>query len=139
MGGSPQLLYGVLRTRDLVELYYGRRMVVNVRQTAWSPTLGVPLEILQQDPRRIRYEIVIECTGTARIYTDIGTQADQDSENTLEYQTQVGENTIIERNFLSDMEGVTLQQIALFTSAGAGAPVVAVRETFLSPLPVDED
>lgn len=135
MPNDNAIKFGILKTRDLVELWYGARMVVQVRATLFNLQASTVVQILQPDPRRIRYEIVFENFDPGPATFDLGTQAEQDSGNTLEYQVPTGASVVVTRTWLDDLEGVTLEQTA---STDVANTRVGVRETILTPIPVDE-
>lgn len=143
MAGEPpaiQISAGILRTRDLVELYYQGRMVVQVKSNQISISTGAPTQILQQDPRRIRYELIFEqFVPTASAAVDIGTPTEIAQSTSMEFILLGESNYTIIRDFRSDMEGVCIE-LSAQPSVLTGAPSVTVssRETFLTPLPVDE-
>lgn len=141
MAGTPtsdQIKFGILRTRDLVELYYQGRMVVNVAENELAINGNTQTNILQQDPRRIRYEIIITAENPASTTNiNIGSPAAVTGSTCELYFLAANQNIVIIRDFRSDMEGVVLPIDILGSNPGTGI-VVSTRETFLTPLPVDE-
>ena len=139
MGGTPtsdQIKFGILRTRDLVELYYQGRMVVQVRENdPGTLVLFTPVQILRQDPRRTRYEIIIANGGNTTLEVQIGSLQSINNTNYGTYSIAAGDTLVIIRDFRSDLEGVCLEQFAMAT---VGNAVVTTREDFLTPLPADE-
>jgi hypothetical protein len=121
----------------LVELYYAGRMVVSVTYTRFLFNPGDIQQVLSQDPRRIRYELVISGSDMAQTgQVIIGTSTAIDDGTAQVYSYNAGVTIQIERDFRSDMEGVCLP---LFCEDGAGGTFISVRETFLTPLPIDEE
>jgi hypothetical protein len=88
-----------------------------------------------QDPRRIKYEIYIENASNSEATVDMGTLADIDAGNTVEFQIIPLGTMVITRNFLTDLDTVTLEQWVTGTSDNIG---ISIRETFLTPAPIDE-
>ena len=105
-------------------------------ERATFPTNPFGTILMTQDPRRIRYEIILANTSGASVQFILGTQAAVVSGNVAEYSVMPGDTLIIERNFRSDMEGVVLDQML---QAVSGVITPSVRETILTPLPVDEE
>jgi hypothetical protein len=127
--------YGILRTRDLVELYYGARMVVSVKESFFTPT-ATWAQIMSQDARRIRYELILTNTdGGGNHNIRIGTPGTNDLGTAQSYFVAAQQSLVIQRSFEYDLEGVCLPLNALCNS---GVITVSVRETFLTPPPVDE-
>ena len=140
MSGAPtdQIAFGILRTRDLVELYYRGRMAVQVIEN--TPSIGDAdgTLLFTQDPRRIRYEIIlVNISTTTPSLVQIGSRVGQQSGAAPFYFVAPSGNLIITRNFRTDMEGVTLEQILSLTSGPS--PSARTRVTILTPLPVDEE
>jgi hypothetical protein len=130
------LKYGVLSCRDLVELYYGARMVVSITENAFSiPDDGSVIPLLLQDPRRIRYEINWQNQNAIDVVFSYGSPAAMDLGTNEALVLAPGTGGTFERNWITDQEGVCL---ALSASGFAGAFGVSTRETFLTPAPVDE-
>ena len=129
------LKYGVLKCRDLVELYFGWRAVTTVIQIGYSPTATVPFQLFGPDPRRIRYEVIFASFDAASQEADLATKAALDSGNHEIYAVPPGGTIKIERNFLTDLEAVTLDQ---WCALGTATLFVSTRQTFLTPAPVDE-
>ena len=143
MAGTPtsdQIKFGILRTRDLVELYYQGRMNVSVVLTNVAVTLNIRAVLVPQNASRIRYEFLfenIDATGVAII--DFGTPFEIDSGNSQEFVLNPHSNLLITRQFRDDLEGVCIAQ-SVGAAALSGTPqiFVGVRETLLTPLPADE-
>jgi hypothetical protein len=132
---KPNLPQGILKCRDLVQLYYGLPMVVNTKSTVF-PASAAPYLILGQDPRRIRYEIWLN-PSSVEVEANIllGTPAEIDAGMGVSLTPGNTDGPVVERDFLTDLDGVTIAQMILDSS---GEVVFSVRETFLTPAPVDE-
>jgi hypothetical protein len=132
---DPSIKYGILRTRDLVELYYGARMVTDLVEN-YFPSVVNPIVILQQDPRRIRYEVIISyTTGPNPGAVVLGSPRTNAVGIGQTYWLNPGETIIVERDFLTDLDAVTIE---LDNLGGTPGIVISTRETFLTPTPVDE-
>lgn len=125
----------IRRCRDLVQLYYGVRMVAAIIENevqgggGWSP-------LILQDPRRIRYEIIIRNADPANAAeVQIGTPPTFDLGTAQDYEVGIDQTLVIDRNFLTDLDAVT---IALNFFCSNENVVISTRETFLTPPPVDE-
>jgi hypothetical protein len=127
--------FGTLRTRDLVELFYGNRIVVSVIEKRFTPDSVSRLTLMTPDTRRISYEIVIINDGIVGHFTAVGTGAAIDQNRAENFAVLPGSSIIIRRNFITEMENVCLDVVALATSADIQ---YSTRETFLTPAPVDE-
>ena len=127
--------FGILRTRDLVELYYGARMVVTIKESYFSAVTSLK-QVLGPDSRRIRYEIVIGNASNAAPFTCfVGSPASMDSLTAAFYHGAIASTLVIDRSFLTDMEAVCLP---ISVRPNLGSLDIGVRETFLTPAPVDE-
>jgi hypothetical protein len=134
----------ILGCQQLVELYYGVRMIAAIKESSFIVEDGDTVQVLQPDPRRIRYEIAFFASapvGESIAY--LGTPQAMDSSTAEVVLSGVvpaggtlGVYNRIERSFLSDLDLVTLPQMV--RSVGFGVDVT-VRETFLTPLPTDEE
>lgn len=130
------LKYGILRTRDLVELYYGARMVgVSLTPTYFNNFSGQPTQIFKQDPRRYKYRIVFGANGGATTATSFARTADIVAAQSVTYQCGSGQIFVLERNFLSDLESVCEELWCLNANAGL---FLSTQEWILVPAPVDE-
>lgn len=129
------LKYGVLKCRDLVELYYGWRMVTDIIETDNQLDSGVTGPLLQQDPRRIAYDIIM--TNYAGTNLEVNFGKTFDLANTAAENYVVGPNStvVVSKNFLTDLDAVTLP--VFINSTGTGFQI-STRETFLTPVGVDE-
>src|SRR5258708_6549717 len=101
--------FGTLRTRDLVELYFGGRLVTTIRETVVNLT-AAGIEVVRQDARRIRYEIFIVNGGVTPFFF-LGSQAavQQGTALTLSVGTLPFEEMRIVRDWMTDGEAVCLQ------------------------------
>jgi hypothetical protein len=135
MDAPDDIKRGILRTRELVAMYYGRRMVVDLRETFFSNLSGGITQLLKQDPSRIRYELTIMnaqvVVGDLAIGTGKAIQAGQGTEIIVTPHSTYP----IVRDWLGDLEGVCLEVVA---DVFGGNMNISVRETFLTPAPVDE-
>jgi hypothetical protein len=132
---SPQIKYGILRTRDLVELYFGARMVAALKETffpAITPSSIIP--IMDQDPRRVAYEINLSNFNEGFAIVFVGSPTAMGQQQGQTYFIPAGETVQIARNFFTDLDAVAIPQSLLSESSLD----VSVRETFLTPLPADE-
>ena len=129
------LKYGVLRCRDLVELYYGARMVATLLEGGPNFTGGVQFHLLSQDPRRIAYEIIIANPDATPYSFSLGTPASFDAGTNQTYEIPAHDEIIIERSFLTGLDSVTM---AVDGNLPASLMSIATREIFLTPAPVDE-
>lgn len=129
------LKFGVLRCRELVELYFGWRLVASVIEKSNNLDNTKPQLILGQDPRRIRYEIIVTNPDATAHNCYLDASPDAVTNIASEYAIAPHSSLIIERTFLSDLDAVTMP---VWGQAGAAGLSVATRETFLTPAPVDE-
>lgn len=132
---SPNTPQGILKCRDLVQLYYGLPMVAALIENLFYVQGGDTVQILGPDPRRIKYEIIISAQNASIIY--IGSLNQMDQSTAAVYQFGSAGVETISRNFLTDLDSVCLPLLARNT-ASENAFEVFVRETFLTPAPVDE-
>jgi hypothetical protein len=133
---SPaDIKYGILKTRDLVELYFGARMVANSKTTRY-PASATPYLILGADPRRISYEIFwngIAFTAATSIY--LGTPAQIDDGSAPDITSQIISSVGIRRDFFTELDSVVQPQMI---SDASGTMLFSVREIYLTPIPIDE-
>jgi hypothetical protein len=134
MPTDPTIALGILKCRDLVQLYYGARMVANIFENNFD-VLPNPTQILKADPRRIKYEIIVAGQNNAGFNFALGSQATFDTFFYQQYAGQPTSTIIIERNFFTDFDSVCLELWAQQFDVNA---FISVRETFLTPSPVDE-
>lgn len=129
------LKYGVLRCRELVELYFGWRMVTDLVENFPYFTATEQFVLMAQDPRRIRYEIVVENLDVIPQIMQIGSPRAFASSNAEQYSILPGDTKRIMRDFLTDLDGVTIEVDCIASALTLG---ITTRETFLTPAPVDE-
>lgn len=135
MPESPSIKYGILKTRDLVELYYAAQMVANVIESQLALT-ATAQQILKPDPRRIKYEIYIASPGPAALaVVELSTGTAFSSATATVVAISPNTTFAIRRDFLTDFETVCLPVQALDLQAQC---FITVRETFLTPAPVDQ-
>lgn len=133
----------ILGCQQLVELYYGVRMIAQIKESYYTVSSGATVMVLQPDPRRIRYEItfnIVDAPRAAQIFLGTPQAMDTDTAETIAavlgtVLAPAGSFQRIERVFLSDLDAVTLPQMVRTNGASCD---VSVRETFLTPLPTDE-
>jgi hypothetical protein len=135
MPDSPQLKFGILKARDLVELYFGARMVANIIENEPANS-GQPAPLIGADPRRIKYEIIIsEGSGAAFAIAAVGSQASFDNGTSAIYSIPPGGTQVITRDFFTDLDSVCLE---LWGAIVGGQISFSTRETYLTPVPVDQ-
>jgi hypothetical protein len=133
---DPTIKYGILKCRDLVQLYYGARMVaVPKEQLIFLSTLDLAVAVLGQDPRRISYEIVVTGGAGASGLFYVGTKTEMDTNAAAVYRFVANVSTTIKRDFFTQLDAVCLP---LFVRAGIVPIEVFVREIILTPSPIDE-
>ena len=129
------LKYGVLKCRDLVELYYGWRIVTFAVETKYLPGAATLVQILQQDTRRIKYEIILNNESNAGDDIQIGTPDAIAAGTSWDISIAPADSYTINRSFLTDLDAVVQP---LWAEGDLGNIACYVRETFLTPSPVDE-
>ena len=134
---DPTIQFGILKCRDLTQLYYGARLVANVK-VSQAPDDAYTTQglLIGQDPRRIKYELIFGNTdnGTAhQVY--LGTNIDTVNSNPESYSLPPDATIVVSRSFLTDLDAVTMEVWVVITDPTV---YVAARETFLTPAPVDE-
>jgi hypothetical protein len=127
--------YGILKCRDLVEIYYGARMVVSTREHLIFPADSTPFELLKPDPSRIGYEIILSNEDVTVQQALIGSQTPVQNNDAPSYSINAGDTMQIKRGFLDDLDSVTE---AVWAQATSENLTIGIRETFLTPAPVDE-
>lgn len=135
MASDENIRTGILRTRDLVENDQEARVAVSIIENAFSLADGLTHQILKLDPRRIRYEIVLSNGGNATDFLLVGSKTPVDLGNALEYKLLAGTTAVIVRDFKTDLDAVVID---VWAANNQQPFTVTVRETFLTPLPVDE-
>jgi hypothetical protein len=126
---------GVLKCRDLATLYYGFPMVGVPRETLFFLTTTAVTLILGQDPRRIKYEIVLANQTGGNLIVYIGSQSQMDVAKAAVYIVPTGGTLSIKRSFLTDLDSVCLPLLARLPG---GSMEISVREIILTPAPADE-
>jgi hypothetical protein len=135
METTPALKYGILKCRDLVELYYGVRMAFSLVENEVLLDGNVDF-LIGQDPRRVRYEIILAAQPSSVASCFIGTPPTFDLGTSQQYSVAAGGTLVIVRDWLTDGDAVTLPlAIQNNTDITFG---VSTRETFLTPIPADE-
>jgi hypothetical protein len=135
---DPTIQFGILKCRDLVQLFYGVRLVASILEQDNQLTTGQTGPLIAQDPRRIRYEIIMGNYDTAYLYVGIAETLDELTAAAGPPQTYVvppASTIIVERNWITDLDAVTLP---LFVQPIGTSFVISTRETFLTPAPIDE-
>jgi hypothetical protein len=135
MAGAPDNPKWILKCRDLVELYYGARMVTATKSTQITFGASVATQILTVDPRRIGYELVLGNEDVAFITVSISDTSTGITVNALIYDVPPGGSIPIRRGFLTDLDSITGE---LWLLCGNTNLDVSIREIFLTPLPADE-
>jgi hypothetical protein len=126
---------GIARCRDLVQLYYGARMAVDVKEQCFAGISGLTT-ILTADPRRIAYEIVIAATNAGSWIFALGSPQAIGQTRGQVYIVAENETLIIARNFRTELDLITAA--VQYNPIGGTANDISTREVFLQPLPVDE-
>lgn len=132
---SPNTPQGILKCRDLVQLFYGLPMVANIITTVVELAPSSIAVIFGADPRRIKYEIIVANEGATADFISIGTPAEIDAGVALEIQLNGGDSYTIKRDFFTDLDSVCLP---LSAATSTNPWLISSRETFLTPAPVDE-
>jgi hypothetical protein len=103
------------------------------KQAASSTTAFMPL--IAQDPRRIRYELIIANTDVAAQLAFVGSPPSVDAGNNQIYSLTPGQTIIVTRDFFTDLDAVTIGLLFMVTSLNVA---ITTRETFLTPSAIDE-
>lgn len=135
MPNDNAIKFGLLKCRDLVELYYGARMVASIVETQIPAAANTLFQLLAPDPRRIAYELIFANGVNAINQFQIGSPQTDAPGNQQFYSIPPGGTLIIKRNFLEDLDAVGIE---LGCKIFGAAITVSTRETFLTPIPVDE-
>jgi hypothetical protein len=131
----PLTNLGIVRCRDLVQLYYGARMVVSTISQAQGSQAVAPVQLFPADSRRVRYEIIMRNAQLVNVgVCQLGAPGDFDQGNQAFYSIAPGDTIIITRDFTTDLDATT-QAVIGQTDTNCR---FSTRETFLTPLPVDE-
>jgi hypothetical protein len=135
VSNGDAIKYGILSTRDLVELYLGARTVVTIIENQTNTGASSPV-VLNQNPSRIRYEVILGNSNVVGINAlTLASPAACDSGFGPTYFLNPGQTIVIERNFETDGEAVCLP---LNCAPIHGLTTISTRETILTPLPADE-
>lgn len=139
MSASPQIRFGILRTRELAALYYGAGMVATDQYSGYTVEAGATQQLLQDNPRRISYEIVLSLnSSTGAAVVQLGPQSQIEAGNVGSIALYPTENLTVERTFREELD-LVCKGLSLNVNSGATASVYAfVREVWLTPLPADE-
>jgi len=136
MASTPPLKYGIVRCRDLVELWLGARLTTDYLESVYYPTVNKWLQILQPNPARIKYEITLIRTAGGLGTIFVGGVRRPALTVQLPYQvSETLPEIIISRDWLRDLDLVTAELWAFPQQASFQ---VNTRETVLRPLPTDE-
>jgi hypothetical protein len=135
MNGAADNPKWILKCRDLVELYYGARMVTATKNSQIAFVAGIATQILTVDPRRIRFELVLGNEDAAFITVAISDTSTAINANALLYDVPPGGSIQLNRSFLTDLDSITGELWMLCSNTNLD---VSIRETFLTPLPADE-
>lgn len=136
MGAPPDIRFGILKCRDLVQLYYGARMVASVIEKETSvATADKVFQVLAADPRRIRLEITLTSIAAAGNSLRLGRAQDTVVTSGLVFVFLPNTTYYLVRDFFTDFDAVTSPLFAYGTALGMA---VSTRETFLTPIPIDE-
>lgn len=140
MGTSDSIRYGILKTRDLVELYFAGRMVADIIEATFVVSSSVPARVLNQDPRRISYELYFCAQSGGTFWTiQLGRTFDQAlTASGIVLRSAPPNVNFIKRNFFEDLDAVCLPVWAM-SASGSEITQLSVRETRLTPVPVDEE
>jgi hypothetical protein len=127
---------GILKCRDLVELYYGFPMVGDVReQLVYVQAASGVTPVVEPDPRRIRLELTLANVNGAFSSLFLGTRTQMDTGKAAVYTLPAHSTLILTRDFLTDLDTVCLPMLA---RSSVGNWEVFVRETILTPTPIGE-
>ena len=133
---DPTIQFGILKCRDLVQLYYGARLVAFDTYSLVDLAPFAALQLLGQDPRRIKYKIRMANIGANpdSIIINNSFDAVQNSIG-LVLWAQPHTNISLDSDFFTDLDAVTGP---LFILASNNTWQVSTCETFLTPAPIDE-
>lgn len=133
------LKFGVLKCRDLVELFYGARMVAQSVTYAPGTSNGSPVIVLPQDTRRISYEIAFSCfqssLGNAGSSIALGTKAQIEAGRGVDYYALPYTTVVVKRSFFEDLDAVTEE--VYYQNVDNNYDLEA-RVVILTPAPIDE-
>ncbi|MGA7885881.1 MAG: hypothetical protein WCA44_09070 [Acidobacteriaceae bacterium] len=131
--------YGILRARELATLYYGAWMVGDEKYSGFTLAEDTTTDILQTNPRRIQYEIVLSLNSADGVAViQIAPRSQIEAGNVGNIALWAGENLQITRTFLTELDLVTKGLSVKVASTATASVYAFVREVLLSPAPVDE-
>ncbi len=132
----PTIRYGILKCRDLVQLYFGARLVT-VAIDSWAQvSADTPAQVLPQDPRRISYELWLSPQNNGN--DDISIATTQDALFTaasLDLNALSGATLYVKRTWYDDGDSVVQP---LWAEPDSFTWSVSVRQILLQAAPVDE-
>lgn len=135
MLSDAAIQFGILKCRDLVQLYYGARMVAVAKYNFINVDTTGEM-VLNQDPRRLSYEIVVTNNKATFINVFEGATLDAVLNTTgIFYLVPPHSSIVIKRDFFTDLDAVCSPVFMLGPNTDC---FVSTRETFLTPIPVDE-
>jgi hypothetical protein len=135
MPDDAAIKYGILRCRDLSELYWDARTVVITKTNIIDPS-SAPDLLFTADPRRIAWRIiVIDPSGPGEQQVDLGTRSAITAQTSERYYRDATEPLIIDRHFRDYGDYVTSE---LYGQVSGSAPLWSTVEWILTPLPADE-
>lgn len=137
MAGSPSIRFGILKARDLVELYFGARMVIDQRyaqQTVNNHATPLAQQILTANPARIAYELFLACAGGGDGSIYLWPNADLTAANSLRINVLGDSTVVINRDWLRYGDSLTRE---LWAGSTGNQFFVSTVEYLLTPLPVD--
>lgn len=138
MSGSPSIRFGILRARDLSELYWGARTVVLAKTTLnVVPNHSSPIaqQVLQNNPARIAYELFCACDGGGDGSLYLYPSADLTSSNALRLNVLTDSTIIINRDWTRYGDALTQE---LWAGSTGNQFHLTTVEYILTPTPVDE-
>ena len=115
--------------------YYGVPMVSFIAYSNVKPGSVSDTKVMGLDPRRIKYELALANFSNAPDDIVIGSKTAVDSGAAPDYEIPANTTVIITRTFLTDLDSITEEQWAFGDN---GNITIYVRETILTPAPVDE-
>lgn len=134
---------GIVRCRDLVQAVRGVRFTTVEKITNLAePTIIT--QVVKLDPRRIRYEIYLtETSGAGPMWVDFFNTPNKPAggQGILIIGVSAGSTIVITRDWLEDGDLVCAPLWCLNDTTldiGTAVSNISVRETLLSPNPVDE-
>jgi hypothetical protein len=132
---EPPIAANLVTCRALLQVDYGRAFATTILESNPSSATQ-PMQIMSKNPSRIRYEVVIaNIAGAANTALRVGSQIAVQSGGGLKLSFQNNGVFYLVRDFKTDGDMVTAE---LWANAPTLTSNVSVRETILTPLPVDE-